>query len=74
MGLDHDSARPLYEQLADLIRAQIRSGELTGRIPSVKTLSQQYEVSHVTAERALSLLKREGLLETAIGKGMYVKR
>jgi DNA-binding GntR family transcriptional regulator len=57
---------------ADLIRGQIRSGELTGHIPSVKSLCQEHGVSHVTAERALDLLKREGLIRSVIGKGTYV--
>ncbi len=59
-------------QLAALLRGQIKSGELTGRVPSVKTLSQEHGVSHITAEKALDALKREGLVRTAIGKGTYV--
>jgi GntR family transcriptional regulator len=70
--IDHESSEPLYLQLADLIRGQIRSGELTGRIPSVKSLCQEHGVSHVTAEKALDMLKREGLIKSVIGKGTYV--
>jgi DNA-binding GntR family transcriptional regulator len=73
VGLDHDSPEALYVQLAALLRGQIESGELTARVPSVKTLSQEHGVSHITAEKALDVLKREGLVRTAIGKGTYVK-
>ena len=59
-------------QLAALLRGQIKSGELTGRVPSVKSLSQEHGVSHITAEKALDVLKHEGLVRTAIGKGTYV--
>ena len=71
MVIDHDSARPLYLQLADLLRAQIQSGRLTGRLPSLKSLSQEHQVSHITAEKALAVLKGEGIVEAVIGKGYY---
>jgi GntR family transcriptional regulator/MocR family aminotransferase len=70
--LDHDSPEPLYVQLAALLRNRIESGKLTGRVPSVKALSEEYGISHITAEKALDVLKREGLVTTTIGKGTYV--
>ena len=65
---------PLHEQLTAILREQIRSGELAGRLPSGKTLAQQYEVSHRTSERALATLRDEGLVVAVIGKGYYVAR
>jgi DNA-binding GntR family transcriptional regulator len=56
-----------------LIRGQIRTGELTGRIPSIKHLSQQYEVSTRTVERSLTTLKDEGLIVARVGRGYFVK-
>ena len=49
MGIDHESSTPLYVQLAALLRAQIEDGTITKRLPSVKTLSQEHGVSHITA-------------------------
>ena len=49
-------------------------GTLTGRVPSVKTLSQEHGISHITTEKALAVLKEEGLIHSVIGKGTYVKR
>jgi GntR family transcriptional regulator len=72
--IDHDSPTPLYLQLAALLRAQIDNGILTGRVPSVKTLSQEHGVSHITTEKALAVLKDEGLIHSVIGKGTYVKK
>jgi GntR family transcriptional regulator len=72
VSLDHDSATPLYEQLAAVIRGQIERGELTGRVPSAKTLAQTYEVAVGTAERALALLREAGLIESAMGRGHFV--
>ncbi len=59
-------------QLAALLRAQIEDGTITTRLPSVKTLSQEHGVSHITAERALMTLRDEGLITPVIGKGYYV--
>lgn len=74
MTVDHDSAVPLYVQVAALLRGRIQSGELTSRLPSLKTISQDYGVSHITAEKAVQVLKDEGLVEVAVGKGSYVRR
>lgn len=72
--LDHEGHRHLYRQLADELRRQIGSGEIPVHrpIPSKKTLIQQYGVSPGTVERALDVLKDEGLLETVQGRGLYV--
>jgi len=72
VGIDHESSTPLYVQLAELLRAQIEGGTITKRLPSVKTLSQEHGVSHITAERALTRLKNDGLIVPVIGKGYYV--
>ena len=72
MGIDHESSTPLYVQLAALLRSQIEGGTITKRLPSAKTLSQEHSVSHITAERALAMLKNEGLITPVIGKGYYV--
>ena len=74
MTLDPDALEPLYAQLADLLRGQIERGELTGRVPSAKTLAQQHEVSNGTAERALAILRDEGVIASAIGRGHFVVR
>jgi DNA-binding GntR family transcriptional regulator len=72
VSLDHDSPVSLYEQLAAVLRGQIERGELTGRVPSVKSLAQQYEVAQGTAERALALLREAGLVRSAMGRGHFV--
>ena len=58
--------------LAALLRGQIEDGTLTNRVPSVKTLSQEHGVSHITAEKALAVLKDEGIILNVIGKGTFV--
>ena len=70
--VDHDSPVPLHEQLATLLRDQIRSGALKRRVPSILSLAQEHGVSHRTAARALTTLKDEGLIIPVRGKGFYV--
>ncbi len=70
--LDHDAPIPLHEQLADLLRQQITSNELTGRVPSILTLAQEHGISHRTAAHALTTLRDEGLIISVRGKGYYV--
>lgn len=72
MTLNRDSIEPLYAQLAAILRGQIERGELTGRVPSVKTLTERYEVAQGTAERALAVLRDEGLIASAMGRGHFV--
>jgi len=55
-----------------LLRSQIKDGTITKRLPSVKTLSQEHGVSHITAERPLTTLKDQGLITPVIGKGYYI--
>ena len=61
-------------QLAAVLRGQIERGELTGRVPSAKTLAQRYEVAIGTAERALAMLRSEGLIRSAMGRGHFVTK
>jgi GntR family transcriptional regulator len=72
--IDKGSPTPLYLQLKRLIEQQVTSGVLLphARIPSERELSEQYEISRMTARRALLELTREGRIYTAVGKGTFV--
>ena len=72
MTVDPDAPTPLYQQVADVLRAQIRDGTLSGRVPSVATIAQQYQVAKGTAERALAILRDEGLIRSVMGRGHFV--
>jgi GntR family transcriptional regulator len=71
--LDHDSPVPLWQQLAAELRRQIETGAVTGRVPSIVTVAQTYEVGHSTAQRALATLRDDGLIVGSHGRGYYVK-
>ncbi|HEY2551892.1 MAG TPA: winged helix-turn-helix domain-containing protein [Streptosporangiaceae bacterium] len=72
--VDHDDREPLYRQLAEIIRAQIESGEIPPRraVPSKRMLRQRYEVSARTVDAAMAILRHEGLVEPERGKGVFV--
>ena len=74
MTIDHFSDEPRYLQVAALLRAMIESGEIGPRepLPSIKTITQRYEVAKGTAEKALNVLRTEGLVRTVPGRGVYV--
>lgn len=74
MSIDHFSDQPVYLQLAAVLRQMIESGEIAPRnpLPSINTLVQRYELSAGTVEKALGVLRAEGLVRTVPGRGVYV--
>ena len=74
MALEPGLSGSAVAAAADILRQGIRSGQYTGRLPSAKTLAQEYEVSHKTSERALHHLVDEGLLVAVVGRGFFIKR
>jgi DNA-binding GntR family transcriptional regulator len=72
--IDHFSDEPRYLQVAALLRGMIESGEIGPRepLPSIKTIMQRYEVAKGTAEKALNVLRTEGLVRTVPGQGVFV--
>ena len=74
-GIDRGSFEPVYHQLAKILRQQIATGQLRpgDQIPSESQLCEQYEISPMTARRALMVLLDEGLTTAAPGRGTFVK-
>lgn len=74
MSLDRSAPEPLRDQLADLIRGKIIDGTWPTRtaIPSITTLASDYGVAVITVQKAIAILKDEGLLFGVPGKGTFV--
>ena len=72
--LERSNPLPLYYQLKEVLKQQIRSGHLAPHmaIPSEPELVSSYHVSRATVRQALSELVHEGLLYREHGKGTYV--
>ena len=72
--LDYRDARPIYSQVVEGIKVQIRNGVLrTGdRLPSVRELALQLTINPNTIQRAYRELENEGMIITVVGKGCFV--
>ena len=67
-------AKPLYQVVAETIRAQISLGELQAndQLPSEHELSQIHSVGRNTIRRAISELAKDNVLTTVAGVGTFV--
>jgi GntR family transcriptional regulator len=77
--IDKKSVVPPYQQLAAILRAQIKSGELLPgeKLPPISAMQTKYSaatesLASVTVRKAIALLKKEGLVETVSGWGTFV--
>ncbi|GAA2451537.1 hypothetical protein GCM10010191_82060 [Actinomadura vinacea] len=69
----NDSA-PAYQRIATRLKERIEAGRLRpgGPIPSEKKIVEEFEVSRVTARRAIAYLREQGLIYTVPQRGSYV--
>jgi GntR family transcriptional regulator len=72
--IDRESGRPLYQQLADILRSKIKDGSYPpGKlIPSETFLQGEYGLARDTIRAALDILRSEGLIMTYPGRGSAV--
>jgi len=72
--LSKSSPLPIYYQLKEALRKQIESGALKphDRLPSERELEEAYDISRMTARRALSELEAEGYIYRHQGRGSFV--
>ncbi len=73
--LQRESARPLYEQIADRLRHRIVSTMQAGsQLPTEEALMETFAVSRSTIRKAVDSLVREAVLVRQQGKGTFVAR
>lgn len=67
-------SKHLYLQIAEIIRRQIASGDLKpgDKLPSVRSLAEQWECTPGTVNRAYKALAEDGLVVGHRGKGTLV--
>ncbi len=73
--IDKTSPIPMYFQLKEMLKGMIKSGDLKpgDRIYSENELCEMYDVSRITAKRALDEMVREGYLYRLPGRGSFVQ-
>jgi len=65
---------PIYQQLVDRIRVQVKKGILKDgqQLPTVQEMAQGLAVARGTIKRAYDELEREGMIEKVQGRGTFV--
>lgn len=61
-----------FEKVYHSLKKQIAVLPPGMRIPSVRDVMRQYGVSQITVDRAMSMLAKDNLIVTRVGKGTYV--
>lgn len=76
LSVDIFSRVPIYQQVIDGIKEQIRLGifKQGEQIPSIRELSVELGVNPNTVSKAYLELERSGLLTAATGKGYFVSQ
>jgi DNA-binding GntR family transcriptional regulator len=74
--IDAQSATPVYVQLANLLRRGIEDGTYPPdrALPSIRTLQETHGIADGTVQKALRILKDDGLVHTVRGRGVFVAR
>lgn len=72
--LDYRDARPIYSQITDNFRNQIRAGILQegDKLPSVRELASALAINPNTIQRAYRELEADGWIASVSGKGSFV--
>lgn len=72
--ISNSSGEPIYEQIANQIKALIIQGELQegDALPSIRNLAKELQISVITTKRSYEELENEGFIETVGGKGSFV--
>ena len=74
MKLLQNSGVPIYQQIAEQIKADILEGRLKEGeyLPSIRGLAKDLKISVITTMKAYEQLEAEGLVTASQGKGFYV--
>lgn len=74
MQIDWNDKDPIYRQLYDRLVELILDGILAEgeALPSIREISSQQRINHITVAKAIGLLVDAGLVEKRRGTGMFV--
>lgn len=62
-----------YVQVANDVERRINEGEFTAKLPSERSLAEEYGTAYTTVRHAMELLRKRGVIITRHGRGTFVK-
>lgn len=73
--LDKEVAEPLYQQLANQLKAAMQRGELRNgeKLPPIRAWKEALGISPITATQAYERLATEGFASGQVGRGTFVR-
>ena len=73
--LNTESSIPIYQQLADMIAADIKCGKLTSgaKLPTVRDFAEELGVAKGTVKRTYEELRNMGVVDMTQGRGTFVR-
>lgn len=63
-----------YVQVADDVERRIAAGEISEKLPSERSLAEEYGVAYATVRHAMEELRQRGTIITIHGRGTFVKK
>jgi len=74
MKINWNDKDPIYRQLHDKLVELILEGALpeSAPLPSIREISSEHRINHITVAKAVQMLVDEGLVEKRVGLGMFV--
>ena len=75
MSIDPTSDRPVYQQVADVLRRRVLDRDVApgDRMPSETELMHEFGISRTTARLTYGVLRAEGLIDAVRGRGVFVR-
>ncbi len=71
--VDPYGAEYAYVQVANDVERRITEGEMTAKLPSERSLAEDYGVAYTTVRRAMEVLRERQLIITVHGRGTFVR-
>jgi len=72
--LNFKSGKPVYLQVVDQVKAAVASGaaQAGDSLPSIRPLAEELRVNRNTVAKAYTELERQGVIDTAAGRGCFI--
>jgi GntR family transcriptional regulator len=73
--LNFKSGKPVYLQLVDQVKTAAAAGAVRAGepLPSIRPLAEELRVNRNTVAKAYAELESQGVIETIVGKGCFIR-